>query len=228
MPLGLARPQHRRQRLGRGDDVGDRLAPGRAHQIVGVLALRQQREFQALAGLQPRQRQIDGAIGGAHAGAVAVEAEHRLVRHLPDEAELVLGQRRAERRHRRGKAGADHGDDVDITLDHDDGRAVMRRLARGEDVVERAALVEERRLRRVEILGRNVLLQRAAAEGDDAAAQIGDREDHAVAETVVRHRNVVAGDQQAGLDHVGHRHAVAAQMLLQRVALGRRRSRDGT
>ena len=78
----------------------------------------------------------------------------------------------------------------------------MRRLARGGDVVERVALVEERRLRRIQIFRRRVLLHGAAAEGDDAAAQIGDREHDAVAEPVERHRNVVAGDQQPGLDHV--------------------------
>ena len=98
----------------------------------------------------------------------------------------------------------------------------MRGLARGGDVVERRALVKERRLRRIEIFRLRVLLERAAAEGDDAAAQIGDREHHAVAEAVERHRNVVAGDQQAGLDHVLDRNALAAEMLLQREALGRR------
>ncbi len=101
--FGLARPQHVGERARRADHIGDRLAPARAHEIVRVLPLRQQREFQALAGLEPRHRQIDGAIGGAQAGAVAVEAEDRLVRHLPEQAELVFGQRRAERRDGRGK-----------------------------------------------------------------------------------------------------------------------------
>ena len=95
----------------------------------------------------------------------------------------------------------------------------MRGLARGGDVVERRAFVEERRLRRIEIFRLRLFLQRAAAEGDDAAAQVGDRKHDAVAEAVVGHRNVVAGDQQAGLDHVLDRNAVAAEMLLQREAL---------
>ena len=80
------------------DHLRHRLAAGGAHQIVGVLALRQQREFQALAGLEPRHRQFDRAIGRAQAGVVAVETQHRLVRHLPEQRELVFGQRRAERR----------------------------------------------------------------------------------------------------------------------------------
>ena len=82
--------------------------------------------------------------------------------------------------------------------------------------------MEERRLRRVEIFRLRIFLQRAAAEGDHAAAQVGDREHHAVAETVEGHRDVVAGDQQAGLDHVLDRDAVRAEMLLERETLGRR------
>ncbi len=82
--------------------------------------------------------------------------------------------------------------------------------------------MEERRLRRVQVFRLRVLLQRAAAEGDDAAAEIADRKDHAVAEAVERHRDVVAADQEAGRDHVLDRHALLAEMLLQREALGRR------
>ncbi len=95
----------------------------------------------------------------------------------------------------------------------------MRGLARGGDVVERCAFVEERRLRRVQIFRGSVLLQRAAAEGDDAGAQIGDREHHAVAEAVERQRDVVAGNQQAGFHHVLDRNAVRAEMFLEREAL---------
>ena len=130
-------------------------------------------------------------------------------------------QRGAERRDRRLIAGRDHGDDVDIALDRDDRRACAR-LAGGGDVVERRAFVKERRLRRIEIFRLRVLLQRAAAEGDDAAAKIGDREHHPVAEPVEGHRNIVARDQQARRDHVLDRHALLAEMLLEREALGRR------
>ncbi|MEY9305624.1 hypothetical protein ABH977_000836 [Bradyrhizobium ottawaense] len=97
----------------------------------------------------------------------------------------------------------------------------MGGFARGLVVVEIVALVKERRLRRIQVLCRNVLLQRAPAESDDAAAQIGDREHHAIAEAVVRHGNVVAGHQQAGLDHVVDGNAELAEVLLQREAIGR-------
>ena len=81
--------------------------------------------------------------------------------------------------------------------------------------------MEERRLRRVEIFRLRVFLQRPAAKGDHAATQVGDREHHAVAEPVERHRDIVAGNQQTSLDHVFGGDAVRAEMLLQRETLAR-------
>src|SRR5262249_1578753 len=84
----------------------------------------------------------------------------------------------------RGKTGGHHRDHVDIAFDRDQLGALVGRLARDLAIVERGALVEERRLGRVEIFGRNVLLQRAAAERDDATGEIADRKHDAVAEAV--------------------------------------------
>src|SRR6185436_14077935 len=67
----------------------------------------------------------DRAKRGALAGLVAVEAQDRLVGHLPDEAQLLLGQRGAERGDRRQVAGVDHRDDVDIALHDDQSSALM-------------------------------------------------------------------------------------------------------
>ena len=53
-----------------------------------------------LPGMQQRQREVGGAIRRLLAGAIAVETQHRLVRHLPEQRELVFGQRGAERRDR--------------------------------------------------------------------------------------------------------------------------------
>ena len=64
--------------------------------------------------------------------------------------------------------------------------------------------------------------ERPPAEGDDAAAEIGDREHDAVAEAVVGDGDVLAGDQQPRLDHLLLRDAGVGQMLLQRVAARRR------
>ncbi len=86
-------------------------------------------------------------------------------------------------------------------------------------VVQRGAFVEERRFRRVEIFGRRVGIERTAAERNHPAAEIGDRKHDALAEPVVRHRHVLTGDEQAGLDHVLDRNALLAEVLLQGKAL---------
>jgi hypothetical protein len=78
----------------------------------------QQREAKTFSGLQQRQRQIGRAPRGFLSGLVAVKTQYRLVRHLPQQRELVFGQRGAERCDAGRKARADHRDDVDIAFDH--------------------------------------------------------------------------------------------------------------
>ncbi len=89
-------------------------------------------------------------------------------------------------------------------------------------VEEDLALVEERRVGRVEILRRRVGIERAPAEGDDAAAQVGDREGDAVAEAVVGDGDVVAADQHARRDHLLDLEPRACQVRAQRRAIVRR------
>ena len=96
--LDLARPDHVGEAARRRDHFLDRAAAAGAREIVGVLPFRQQREAQALAGLEMRQRQIGGAPRRLLSGLVAVETQDRLVRHLPQQRELVFGQRGTERR----------------------------------------------------------------------------------------------------------------------------------
>src|SRR5689334_22206245 len=98
----------------------------------------------------------------------------------------------------------------------------MGGLAGDLPVVERRALVEERRFRRVEVFRGRILVERAAAERDDTTGEVADRKHHAVAEPIVGKRDVVAGDQQAGLHHVVRRNAERAQVLLESKTLGGR------
>ena len=107
------------------------LASARAREIVGVLPFRQSANFRLLPGSSFGSAMIERAISRAPAGLVAVETQQRLVRHFPEQPELLLGQRGAERRDGRGKARSHHRDHVDIAFDRDDRRAVMRGLARG-------------------------------------------------------------------------------------------------
>ena len=90
----------------------------------------------------------------------------------------------------------------------------MRGLPRRAKVVEIVALVKQGRLRRVQVFCGNVLFQRAAAEGDDAASCIRDRKHHAVAEAIVRDGNILAADEQSRLHHVVGGNALCAEMLL--------------
>ena len=62
--------------------------------------------------------------------------------------------------------------------------------------------MEERRLRRVEILGGRFLRQRPAAKGDHPPARIADREHHPVAEPVIGDGNVITGDDKACFRHL--------------------------
>ncbi|MCY1231430.1 hypothetical protein D9M72_438780 [compost metagenome] len=180
--LDLALPDH----VGKGSRIGEHLVEGRAtlvaHQIVRILAVRQHRETHRAARLQVRQRQVDATIGGTDAGAIAVEAEHRLRRHLPEKVELVFGQCRAERRNRVLDARLVQRDHVHVAFDGDDrsGGIVrpgvtqaggpLRGPAGAGEIVEHVALVEELGLVGVQIFRRRIRRHRATAEGDDLFA----------------------------------------------------------
>ena len=143
----LPHPQHLGERPSACEHIAHRGRAAGADEVVGIMALRQRREAQALAGLQQRQRETDGAIGRPLAGVVAVEQQDRFVGDPPQHCELILGERGSERRDGRRKSGGRHRDHVDIAFDHDQRRARMGRGARCRAVVEGRAFVEERRFR---------------------------------------------------------------------------------
>ena len=83
-------------------------------------------------------------------------------REAAEHPELIGGERRAERRHHLADARLRERDDVEIPLDDDDPPALPDGVARQTETVQRAPLVEERRLGRVEVLGRRVAGARRA------------------------------------------------------------------
>ena len=139
---------------------------------------------------------------GALAGSIAVEAQHRLGRKTPQFVQLHLGQGGAERRHRAAKTGAVQRDHIHIAFD-DDGRGcaflgtrdVGARLRPG---VEHAALLEQRRIRRIEVF-RLVVAHCTGAERNGTAGTVADRKHDATAEIVVRNAAVLGEAQQPGL-----------------------------
>ena len=80
LDLGLALEQH----LGEGPGIVQRLTQGRspllAQDVVRVLSAFQQGEAERPSRLQQGQGPLDGPVGGALAGPVPVETQHRLGR----------------------------------------------------------------------------------------------------------------------------------------------------
>src|SRR4029079_12569476 len=93
------------------------------------------------------------------------------------------------------------GDRVEVALDDHRGPFAPDRGPRDVERIERRALVEERRVRRGDVLGLLVGAHRPAAESDDLPARVLDRHDEPAAEPVVH--TAVAGTQQAGGDPFG-------------------------
>ena len=127
---------------------------------------------------------LERAPGGVAARVVAVEAEDELARHAEEAIQVLGRRRRAERRDGVRNARLRETHDVHVAFDDQQPLDLPERLSRLVESVELAPLVEERRLRRVEVL-RFALVEDAAAEGNRPAARVADREHHAVAEPVV-------------------------------------------
>ena len=140
-------PQAVNQRLGLGEQSLERLSAAGADDIVRVLAGGKLDEAQGALGAEMGQGARGGADRGLLAGAVAVEAEDRRRVEPPHALELGLGDRGAVGRDDLGDAGAVEGDDVHIAFDDDQALGGAAGGAGAVEVVERAALVEERRVR---------------------------------------------------------------------------------
>ena len=187
-----------------------RLEGGRAfgaYQRVRIMAVWQEQELELLPALQRRQRILQRAPGRRAPGAVAVEAEHDVVGQ-PGQALEVIGRRcRAEGRAGVADSVLGEGDDVHIAFDDQNHRNVAQRLAHLVGAVQLAALVKERRLRRIQVL-RIVFAafaEDAPAKGDHTAARVADGEHQPMAETVVEPLPAVVGgalDDQPGLEQM--------------------------
>ena len=118
-------------------------------------------------------------------------------RQAPEQLDLILGQGRAERRDGFAEARFGQRDDVHVAFDDDDAVLVVGGGAGAWALKSIAPFVKERRLRRVQVFGRRIGIERAAAEGDDAAFEVGIGKHDAVAEAVVGHGDIVAADQHA-------------------------------
>jgi hypothetical protein len=176
------------------EELRDRHGPGNARleclrafladQRVGVVALRQEQEPELPAVTRVLERVLERAPGSGPSCRVAVETEHELARDAEQAIEVFGRGRRAERRDRPGDAGLREADHVHVAFHDQQPLDFPQRLPRLVEPVQLPALVEQRRLGRVQVLGL-ALVEDAAAERDRPAARVADREHHAIAEAVV-------------------------------------------
>ncbi|KAG1533638.1 hypothetical protein G6F50_015803 [Rhizopus delemar] len=115
---------------------------------------------------------------------------------------MVRRGRGTQRCHRLGDPELEQRDHVHVALDHDQPLDLLVGLAYLPQAGQFAALVEQRGLGGVEVLGAVVLLEHAAAEGDDPATAVEDREHHPVAELVVDVAAVVLGEQAGAIEQL--------------------------
>ena len=153
-----------------------------------------------MAFAQMRQHAVDGARGRRLAGLVAVEADDGLRRQLPQHLHLPLGEGGAERGHDILEARLMERDHVHIAFDHDQLALVEGGCAGAGEIEHHRAFVEEPRLRRVQIFGLGVGLERAGAEGDDARLGVENGNGQPVAEAVIGGPAVIRLDDQPGVE----------------------------
>ena len=191
-------PQPIDQGLGLVDQRLHRLAPPAFDQIVGILALRKGDEARA-SGPGPMCGRARSAARIAACWPAASPSKQRIGRgdQPPHPLELAFGQCGAERRDRLADPGLVDRDHVHIAFDHDQppGRAAGR--AGAIEVEERAALVEQRRIGRVEVFGL-AIAEDPAAECDRPPARVADRDHQPAAETVVGLLAVLLRPRSAG------------------------------
>ena len=205
-----------------------RRRPLLAQHVVGVLTADGHGEQERAAGLEQRQGAVDGAVGGALAGLVAVEAQGGRRMQAPQPLHLLLGQGRAHGRHG-WHARALAGDDVHIALDHHHRRLAAAALAGVQDLagleqaVQHPPLVEEPGLGTVQIFGAGVGIHGPAAERHHLPPAVSDREDDPVAEAVIGLAAVLGRDQHPGVHQVARLGALGDEVIFQaRAVVGRK------
>ena len=146
-----------------------------ADQRVRVVSFRQEKKtyFAALTGFG--QRVLERAPCCAASCAVPVECKHHFAHQPEDPFQVFRRCRSAERGNGIVDAGLMQPDGVHVAFDNQETFEVgARRLTRFEQPIELTSLVEERGLRRVQVL-RLALVDDASAKSNDppAASRIG-------------------------------------------------------
>ena len=149
--------------------------------------------------------QFQHLVGPLLPGLVAVEHQHDPVGEPLQDADVPLAQGRAQHGHRVGEAELMGHDAVGVAF-HDHGGAALADRPPGPRPGRRAgALGEQRRFRRIDVLGRAAvgqLRQHPPAQPDRPALGVADRKQHPAAEAVVEAAAAGRPGQHAdGLQH---------------------------
>ena len=174
-----------------------------------------ERHGRRLVGQRPAHR-LDAAQRRHPAGGVGVERQDEPARQRLQQADLRLGQRGPHRGDDVGVAALVGHQRVDVALDQHDLVGPLDRRRGDIDAVEDRALVEDRVLGAVEVLGHGGA-QRAPAEAEHAALAVADREDQPGAEAIVDPAAVSLLAQQPGFDGDGVRDLALPQVVVQRL-----------
>ena len=163
---------------------------------------------------RPQHRQLPRRVG--------IEGEDDARRQFLDEADLLLGERRAHRRDDIAVAELMRRQRIHIPLDDHHFLLLADGIRRAVDGVEQVALVEERGLRRIEVFRLLIVAQRPPAEAHHFALPVADREDEPATEAVVRAVAALALREQADGERVLQIVAPPAQVARQRLPFVRR------
>ena len=171
---------------------------------VGVLPRGERHDLHLEAVLQ---QDLEAPPRRRPARRVGVEVHHHAVGVSLQEPYVARREAGAERPDRLLDAGLVEGDDVHVPFHQDRVPFFAHRLAGEQDPVEVLALAERRRLRRVQVF-RLSLPDHPAAEPDGLGGQVQDREDHPLAEPIVRPARLFLLRQEAGQHRLVFRDAL--------------------
>ncbi len=155
-----------------------------ADEAVGIMLGRQEQELDRAGVAGPGQGGLERLARGAPSRVVAVEAEHHRIGETEQQPQMVGGAGRAQGGDRLREAELGQRDHVHIALGHQAIAGLADRAAGLEQAVQLMALVEDRGLGRVQVLGL-ALVQHPAAKADAFALDVADREHDPVAKAVV-------------------------------------------
>ena len=142
----------------------------------------------------------DAPQRGLDAGRVRVERQHQPVGVALELPQLWLGECSPHLCHHVRKPGLLCLHHIHVSLDDDGPVLATYGLSCLVQPVQRPALVEERRLGRVNVLGHSVWIKCPCAKADHASVRITNGNHQPVAEAVVAAAAVVTLDEQPRLD----------------------------